>query len=325
MSDFFDKIKSPFTKAEKIFRRMKKARKAKKDICVQIELAKKLDGYITDFLNGNIERFVPIPKKPELIGKKIIWQYWHQGINENTPKIVLSCLDSVKKYRGEYEIIILTEKTLNDYVDFPCFIWEKLGKNGFKLPKLANLIRLYLLCAYGGVWLDSTIFLTNPIDESMLQKDFFAFQRSQAPPGDAKLFNQFDPLYFSWDPRFQVRMLNSFMIAGPNNKICGNLLSILLEYWKREELAGHYFFKQICFNRMVLNNEWKNLNCTIISDTDCHKFLTIAFQKFDKRIYDEIAAKSVIHKLSINYGKRKIPAGSFFGILINENVKKAKV
>jgi len=306
-----DKIKSLFI----TFRQIKKARRAKKDIPLQTETAKKLDGYISDFLNKKIERFIPIPKKPELIGKKIIWQYWHQGISENTPKIVLSCFNSVKKHRGEYEIIILTEKTLNDYVEFPGFIWDKLGKNGFKLPKLANLIRLYLLYAYGGVWIDATIYLTNPVKESILQKPFFAFQRSQTPPPDAKLFNLFDPLYFSWDPVFQVRMLNSFMAAKPNNKICGDLLSILLEYWKKEEQTRHYFFKQICFNRMVLNNEWKNLNCEIISDTDCHKLLTIAFNKFDKRIYDEIAAKSSIHKLSINYGKRKIPAGSFFDVI----------
>jgi mannosyltransferase OCH1-like enzyme len=303
-----------------------RAIKAKRHIPLQTEIAEKLDTYIADFLSGKIERFSAIPKKPELVGEKIFWQYWHQGINDGMPKIVISCLNSVKKHSNGYEIIMLTDKNVNDYIDLPDFVFEKFKKGGYSFAKLSNLVRLYLLSAYGGVWLDATIYLTKPIEESLLQKDFFAFQRSKTPPPDANIYIKYDPLYFSWSSTFQVKMLNSFMIAKPNNKIIADLLTILLEYWRKEAKTRHYFFFQICFNRMTQRDEWKNLNCEIIGDTDCHKFQTVALDKFDYRIYKEIVAKSDIHKLTYRFDRfGQISAGSFFDVLANGNLEQEKI
>jgi hypothetical protein len=288
----------------------------------QLKTAKKLDGYIADFLDGKIERFTAVAKKTELVGKKIFWQYWHQGINENTSKMVLECLGSVQKYRGEYEIILLTDKTVWDYVELPDFVFEKFGKNGFNFAKLANLIRLYLLSAYGGVWLDATIYLTGPVDKTMLDADFFAFQRTEVPPHDAKIFQKFDPLYFSWKPVFFAKMLNSFMIAKTNNKIVADLLSIHLEYWKKEAKIGHYYLFQILFNQMTRNDEWKKLNCEIIGDTDCHRLQVASLDKFDSSKFNEIKAKSNIHKLTYRFDRfRQIPIGSFFDFIANGRIE----
>ncbi|MCL2843979.1 MAG: capsular polysaccharide synthesis protein [Chitinivibrionia bacterium] len=287
----------------------------------QNRVAKKLDNYIADFLDGKIEKFTAVPKKPELVGKKIFWQYWHQGVNENTSKMVVECLNSVKKHCDDYEIILLTDKIVWDYVELPAFVFEKFGKNGFSFAKLANLVRLYLLSAYGGVWLDATIYLTKPIDEKMLNEDFFAFQRSKIPPPDADVFIKADPLYFSWKPTFQAGMLNSFMIAKPNNKIVVDLLSILLEYWKKEKKMGHYFFFQILFNRMMENSEWKDLNCEIIGDTDCHRLQMKALEIFDQKVFDEIKAKSNIHKLTYRFDKfKQVPVSSFFDVIANGKI-----
>jgi hypothetical protein len=301
---------------------MLKSARAISSIPKQLKVAEKLDAYIDDFLDGKIEKFTTTLKKPELAGKKIIWQYWHQEINENTPKIVVECLNSVKKYRGDYEVIMLNKKNLNDFIELPDFVWEKFGKNGFNFAKLANLVRLYLLSAYGGIWLDATIYLTKNIDEKMLNEDFFAFQRSKIPPSDYKDFIKFDPLYFSWNPKFLAGMLNSFMIAKPNNKIIGDLLSILLEYWRKEKKSEHYFFFQICFNRMIIRDEWKNLNCEIIGDTDCHKLQIVSLEEFDSKIFDEIKTKSDIHKLTYRFDKfNQVPDNSFLDFIAKGELK----
>jgi hypothetical protein len=113
------------------------------------------------------------------------------------------------------------------------------------------------------------------------------------------------------------------MIAKSSNKICGDLLSILLEYWRKEAKAGHYFFKQILFNRMMLNNEWKELNCEVTGDTDCHKLQTVSLDKFDQRVYDEIKAKCGIHKLTYRFDRfGQTPAGSFLDVFANGNLEK---
>lgn len=303
-------------KAVSKVKRTLKSIRAMSSIPKQLAVAKKLDTYIDDFLNGKIEPFKAVPKKNELVGKQIVWQYWHQGVDDTTSKIVVECLQSVQQYSGDHEVILLTDKTVWDYVELPGHVFEKFGKERFNRAKLANLIRLYLLSAYGGVWLDATIYLTAPIDEHILKSDFFAFQRTKIPPPDAEVFRQFDPLYFSWDPKFQAGMLNSFMVAKPNNRIVSDLLSMLLEYWRKEEKVGQYYFFQICFNRMMLRDEWKNLNCDIVGDTDCHRLQVMSLEKFDRSIFEEIKSKSNIHKLTYRFDKfSQVPEGSFFDVI----------
>jgi hypothetical protein len=310
-------------KIKKEHKAWKKARDAKKDIPLQQKTAGKLDGYVADFLSGKTEKFTAVAKKSELVGKKIIWQFWQQGIDENTPKLVRTCLDSVEKYRGEYEVIILSKETLNDYIDeLPDFVWKKFDTGGFVFPKIANLVRLYLLSAYGGVWLDATIYLTAPIDERFLQMDFFALQRSETSPTDLKIFTKFDPIGLSWEPASYVRMQNAFMIAKPHHKIIDDLLSMHLEYWKKEKKIGHYFFFQIMFNRMMQHDEWKKLNCEIVCYTDFHRLQIAGFDRFDRTLYDEITARWNVHKLTLYWAKKwaknKIPVGSFAEFIINK-------
>ncbi len=302
-----------------------KAIRALSSVPKQQKVARKLDGYIAAFLNGEIEKFNAVPKKPELAGKKIFWQYWHQGVSPKTSKMVIECLRSVKKYSEDYEVILLTGESVWEYIALPDFVFEKFGKDGFNFAKLANLIRLNLLSAYGGVWLDATLYLTTPIDKRILSQDFFAFQRSKTPPPDAELFRKFDPLYFSWNPKFLAGMLNSFMVAKPGNKIVSDLLSILLAYWKKETKVGQYYFFQICFNRMMQHDEWKNLNCEIVGDTDCHKLQVVSLEKFDRNIFEEIKSKSNVHKLTYRFDRfSQIPEGSFFDTIANGKIETIK-
>jgi len=317
-------MKQLLKRISKSYKRIKKARKAKTGLPKQKKVADKLDKYIDDFLNGKIEKFFAAATKPELAGKKIIWQFWYQGIDENTPKLVKTCLNSVKKYCGEYEVIILSKETLNDYIELPNFVWKKFGTGGFVFPKLANLVRLYLLSAYGGVWLDSTIYLTAPIEKKYLEKDFFALQRTDTPPPDLKIFTDFDPIGLSWEQESFVRMQNSFMIAKAHNKIIDDLLSIHLEYWKNEAKINHYFFFQIMFNRMMQRKEWQDLNCEIVSYTDFHRLLIAGFDNFDRTLYDKIISATNIHKLTLYWAKKmakgKLPDGSFADFIINEKI-----
>lgn len=310
-----------------IQKRIKKARKAKKDLPIQAEVAKKLDAYITGFLDGKIEKVFTVAKKPELVGKKIIWQFWQQGIDEKTPKLVRTCLDSVKKYSNGYEVIILSKATLNEYVDeLPDFIWKKFGTGGFDFPKIANLVRLQLLSAYGGVWLDSTIYLTKPLEESWLQKNFFVLQRSETPPPDFKIFKSFDPIGLTWEDVSYIRMQNSFIIAKPHHKIIDDLLSIHFEYWRKEAQINHYFFFQIMFNRMMQHEEWKSLNCEIVDYADFHRFLIAGLDRFDQTLYDEVVARWGVHKLTLYWAKKwerkQIPSGSLADVMINKKNEK---
>ena len=103
---------------------------------------------------------------------RIIWQYWAQGYN-NVPEVVSRCLKSVEKYASDYQIIRLTDDNLSEYLVFPEFIYNK--RPLYSKAHFSDILRLMLLKAYGGIWMDASIFLTGPIPENIASCDFFVF------------------------------------------------------------------------------------------------------------------------------------------------------
>lgn len=87
--------------------------------------------------------------------RKIIWSYWSGDMS----KLITKCIDSWKNYANDWEIIILNDKSVDD--------WEIIKpKNYDKLSHTtkSDVIRLSLLYKYGGVWMDASVMLTESLD-----------------------------------------------------------------------------------------------------------------------------------------------------------------
>ena len=72
----------------------------------------------------------------------------------------------------------MKDATVSQYVDLPEYVWAKKG-NGFSVTAFSNVLRLALLDTYGGVWLDSTVMLTGPLPDFLVDNDYFMFQRDE--------------------------------------------------------------------------------------------------------------------------------------------------
>lgn len=125
---------------------------------------------------------------------KIIWTYWDQGIT-NSPNIVKACVRSWEKNNPGWEIRALDASTASHYSTISKEIyWEKLP-----LEKRSDLLRLELLEKYGGVWVDATLFCTNPLENWL-------------PPNPRTGFIVFDL------PKTANRFFSSFFVAAkPHN------------------------------------------------------------------------------------------------------------
>lgn len=234
--------------------------------------------------------------KDNITGKKIIWQYWGQGIDENLPELVKVCFDSIDRYCSDYEIIRLDDNSLKEYVNLPDYVWNDIGQPKFKHVFFSDLLRLALLQAYGGVWIDATILLTGPLPKKFQSMDFFVFQR------DDKVFDESnwpspDIKYWSSDPRFKVRMLTSIMFAKAENIIVQAMLDLILYYWKTQKRIRHYFILQILYQELVVDR-FLNERPEIVSDTYPH-VMRMLVDGFENLItVRELLAKTTIHKLT---------------------------
>lgn len=108
-----------------------------------------------------------------------IWSAWLQG-RKNAPEHVQKIFSLWEKLNPEFTLEVLEE----DQAD------EIIIKLGIKQTKISpqvktNLIRTYLLNEHGGIWVDSTLLPTRPIQSwlfpNLFNEGFFAFRSSGAP------------------------------------------------------------------------------------------------------------------------------------------------
>ena len=124
---------------------------------------------IGDFLYEKAEEY-------DASGDKYIWICWFQGM-ENAPELVKRCYASVKRNMPDKEIIVITKENMDHYVDFPDHILKKWKRGLITDTKMSDFLRMELLIRYGGLWMDSTIFLSGPIPNWVYEKDIFIVSR----------------------------------------------------------------------------------------------------------------------------------------------------
>ncbi len=279
----------------------------------QKTIAKDWDNILKDYFENKIEIKSKIKKNKENIeNQKIIWQFWGQGWNyEKLPDVVKICYKAMEKYKGDSIIIRLDMKNINEYLDIPKYILEKLNSQKMGYAHFSDIIRLALLNYYGGAWIDATVLLTDYLPEEYFKMDYFVYQRDENLE-NKKEWEDYDSIYFSWSEKSKVKMLNSIIFSKKNNKIIRTLLDVLMVFWRNNSSIPNYFIFQILYNELM-EKYYKNEKCMIVSDTLPHEMFRIWFEKYSLNKFLEIKKKINIHKLSfkIENSKKKID-GTFF-------------
>lgn len=105
---------------------------------------------------------------------KIIWSYWN---DKELPDLIKMCIKSWKYHNPDWTINILTDDNLKDFL-------PELNLNDYKfidsVTRKSDLIRIFTLCKYGGVWCDASIIFKSNLNWlldifSDKQKEFFSF------------------------------------------------------------------------------------------------------------------------------------------------------
>lgn len=221
---------------------------------------------------------------------KIIWQYWNQG-RQNAPEIVKSCLNSVERHGKNFQIIMLDDGNLNDYIELPKLIREKLGF--IPIAHLSDLIRLLLLQKFGGLWIDATVFLTDGIPDTIQDSPFFAFTR----PSDPFLFS-------SW-----------FLKSTSQHALTEIILEALLNYWKENDTLCDYFLFHHMFEAVTeVHPSLRELWCSspIFSSHDAHLMQHNLHTSIEDIDLDLIMSKSFAHKLTYKLENKTLKVNSLF-------------
>jgi Capsular polysaccharide synthesis protein len=126
---------------------------------------------------GNRERHSAFGDQDEMTTKKI-WLYWQQGW-EHAPELVKQCAASWRLQNPDYEVHLLDQNSVAEYIAFPKEIDFRRKK--LTVQKISNLTRLSLLSKYGGAWADASVFCNRPLGEWLEEyygSHFFAFRNA---------------------------------------------------------------------------------------------------------------------------------------------------
>jgi Capsular polysaccharide synthesis protein len=110
-----------------------------------------------------------------------IWLYWENRPGSEMPAYIDLAIQTVKAHAGSYEMTLLNEKTIGDYIQLP---------NHFRrikqLAHKADYIRAQLLHLYGGIWLDSDIIVLRNLETAVQpyikDYDFVGYGREYGKP-----------------------------------------------------------------------------------------------------------------------------------------------
>ena len=234
-------------------------------------------------------------------GLKVIWTCWLQGL-ENAPLLVQKCIASMRQYANGYEVIVIDNTNLSQYVQLPDYIREKYAKGIIPHAHYSDIIRLCLLQKYGGVWIDSTILLTNILPKYITDAELFVFRGDRVG---------------------QTFIYNPFLAAQPNHPIINSLLGLLLEYWKKEDKLVSYSIFHLFFTMAVDSNDknrvlWEQVPFSYGSQMF---YLQPQLGKpYSEQAYQLATQLSSIHKLTYKFEQFGIDItkkGTFYDVLIN--------
>lgn len=162
---------------------------------------------------------------------------WFQGF-DNAPYIVKWCVSSWKHYNPTWNIVLLDNENLKDYVDLDKVSYAK----DIELCHLADIVRMILLRDYGGLWVDATSFCNKPLDEwfrPYMTEGFFAFDHY----------------------RPDIMIANWFLYAEKGHPLITQWCEETLYYYQVHGKAHTYFvhhhiFEQLYHQDIQLKKEW---------------------------------------------------------------------
>ena len=223
---------------------------------------------------------------------KTMWVYWKQGL-DSAPLLVKKCIESQKRHKRDWDYIFLSEANIHNYVKLPAYIEEKHNSKKIGEAHYSDLLRIQLLIQYGGIWMDSTCFLSEEIPDYIENSDFFMFSTG------------------NWWPWLITpsKSSNWFIKSKQNNELLIKTRNFLFEHWKNRNKPIHYFVFHLIFSILVDNDDsckkiWEKV--PFVSNLQPHLFQYSFYKEYDKTSYDYILKQCFIHKLNYKYSSNLI-------------------
>jgi tetratricopeptide (TPR) repeat protein len=211
-----------------------------------------------------------------------IFVYWAQGF-ASAPPVVKACLAALKANNPGLRVHELSLENLGGYVDVPEDLAAALADNHFHF---SDLLRMLLLEKFGGIWLDATCFVSEPlrphIDRALARSSVFAF-------------NYTGPYLVNW-----------FLASRQDSYVMHLWRAASFLWWEKrgeivDPLLHHHVFEMLHRLDDRFRAEWDaglRLNAT-----PPHALQSVMLRPYEPEMLQTIIESAFVHKLSHQIGE----------------------
>ena len=209
------------------------------------------------------------------------------------PPIVRCCYNSLKQNAGRYKIVFIDEKNFSNYVDIAPHIMDKFRAGKISRTNLSDILRINLLERHGGLWLDATILVTEPLEN---HKDFWRL------PYFTQRFNNEKNIRNSFSNHITFGMWAGFSQGTivRHNPLFMFVKEIFNDYWsKYDDLLDYFlidFIMALAYENIpVVRKEIDDVPINNVGIYFIQEHLNDYYARFP---FDMILAGIFLHKLS---------------------------
>lgn len=236
-----------------------------------------------------------------------VWVCWLQGM-EKAPDVVKKCVETIYKHAGgKDKVVVLSEQNISGYIEMPADLLEKWKKGIISNTHFSDLLRLALLVEYGGIWIDSTSYLTEDLPDFVVNADLFCFKAG---------------------PIAKIIASNWFFAAKPHHEILEKTRNLLYEYWRKENRLVAYsifhpFFTMAVESTPACREAWQgvpafnDMNAKVLSDE--------LFRPYSPERWKQIRRFSFVHKLSYKFSEEDYrKPGTYYAMLMQDKLEDVR-
>ena len=246
------------------------------DACYNV-LSKEFESFVKGY------QFVP----PEETNCKKVWVCWLQG-EENMPEVVRICIDSIKQnVPKDYSVEFVDNTNLREWVDIPQRIYDLLHAGKLRPAYFSDIVRMRLLSQYGGIWIDSTVFVSAPIPDDFFEKRLYSIQAKDEE-------HRSEDLYYG--------ALTSFLIGGSNQcPLFDFLYNFFITYSNKHWILIDGHLINIAFRIAYENNIGgirEDINNIGVNNANRNLLFLEINKPFNEEQWVELTNHQIFHKMN---------------------------
>lgn len=257
--------------------------------------------YLKRYFN---EDMIPSNSVISISGELPIWFAWLQGKN-NLPEICRCCYKLLCSNANGHPVIFVSNNNVDDYIDIPHYIKEKYAKGIIPPALYTDIIRICLLAKYGGLWVDATVLITQPISKDYFDKPFNSIKIHERD-------------------NYVTRCMWTVFLLSTNGKknYFPVIRDMLFEYWLHEDCYIDYFLTDYCIDYIYQNDkDFNNLINDIPYTNEAMLDMVLKMNEvFDKEEWIALMQNTCFFKLTYRaqFNKTNGSSKTFYGHLIDD-------